>query len=110
MTGYQAPAASWTTETPYRRNLRPLDLDSDRRSSHAPGFDLIGRSGLRGWRLPRQPSVGIETLRNPEPLFFILGAKSYGRLNTFLLRTGYEQIDQLAAAYAVGSGLLPAGT
>ena len=33
--------------------------------------------------------------RSPEPHFFILGAKSYGRLNTFLLRTGYEQIDQL---------------
>ncbi|MEU3172507.1 MULTISPECIES: hypothetical protein [unclassified Streptomyces] len=57
-----------------------------------------------------QPSAGIEALRNPEPHFFILGAKSYGRLSTFLLRTGYQQIDQLAAAYADESVLLPAGT
>ncbi|WP_175407550.1 NAD(P)-binding domain-containing protein [Streptomyces sp. TRM64462] len=52
--------------------------------------------GSAGGDCLAQPSVGIDTLRNPEPHFFILGAKSYGRLNTFLLRTGYEQIDQVA--------------
>ena len=31
------------------------------------------------------------------PGFFILGAKSYGRLNTFLLRTGYQQVDEIVA-------------
>ncbi|MEU2899460.1 NAD(P)-binding domain-containing protein [Streptomyces sp. NPDC006967] len=66
--------------------------------------------GSAGGDCLTQPSVGIDALRNPEPHFFILGAKSYGRLNTFLLRTGYEQIDQLAAAYAEESELLPAGT
>lgn len=66
--------------------------------------------GSAGGDCLAQPSVGIETLRNPEPHFFILGAKSYGRLNTFLLRTGYEQTDQLAAAYADESVLPPAGT
>ncbi|MDJ0382143.1 hypothetical protein [Streptomyces sp. G-G2] len=66
--------------------------------------------GSAGGDCLAQPSVGIEALRNPEPHFFILGAKSYGRLNTFLLRTGYEQIGQLAAAYAAESLLLPAGT
>ncbi len=65
--------------------------------------------GSAGGDCLAQPSVGIEALRNPEPHFFILGAKSYGRLNTFLLRSGYEQIDQLTAAYAEES-LLPAGT
>ncbi|MFE0808486.1 hypothetical protein ACFW4M_00915 [Streptomyces sp. NPDC058794] len=44
-----------------------------------------------------RPSVGVDALRNPEPHFFILGAKSYGGLNTFLLRTGCEQVDRLAA-------------
>lgn len=44
-----------------------------------------------------QPVPGPDTLRNPEPDFYILGAKSYGRLNTFLLRTGYEQVDHLEA-------------
>ena len=35
---------------------------------------------------------GAETLRNPEPDFYILGAKGYGRNPGFLLRTGYEQV------------------
>jgi len=38
------------------------------------------------------PGQGPETLRNPEPGFFILGAKSYGRNSQFLLRTGFEQV------------------
>ncbi|MDX1578069.1 MAG: hypothetical protein R3266_06275, partial [Gemmatimonadota bacterium] len=33
------------------------------------------------------------TLENPEPSFFILGAKSYGKNSAFLMRTGYEQIE-----------------
>jgi thioredoxin reductase len=66
--------------------------------------------GSAGGDCLAQPSVGVDALRNPEPDFFILGAKSYGRLNTFLLRTGYEQVDRLAAAYAEESELLPAGT
>lgn len=44
-----------------------------------------------------QPVPGIGQLRTPEPDFFILGAKSYGRLNTFLLRTGYQQVDEVFA-------------
>ncbi len=31
-------------------------------------------------------------LRNPEPNFYVLGAKSYGRDSHFLLRTGFEQV------------------
>lgn len=40
-----------------------------------------------------QPSPGPELLKNPEPGFFVLGAKSYGRNSAFLLRVGYEQVD-----------------
>ncbi|MGI8903381.1 MAG: FAD-dependent oxidoreductase [Solirubrobacteraceae bacterium] len=36
---------------------------------------------------------GPEALRNPEPGFFILGAKSYGRNSQFLLRMGWAQVD-----------------
>lgn len=36
---------------------------------------------------------GPEVLRNPEPGFFILGMKSYGRNGAFLVRTGYEQVE-----------------
>ena len=40
-----------------------------------------------------QPSQGIETLKNPEPNFFILGNKSYGTNTTFLLTHGIEQVN-----------------
>ncbi len=40
----------------------------------------------------KQASCGPDVLRNPEPNFFILGQKSYGRGSTFLLRTGFEQV------------------
>jgi thioredoxin reductase len=40
-------------------------------------------------------SHGPETLRTPEPGFFILGAKSYGRNSQFLLRAGWQQVDDV---------------
>jgi cation diffusion facilitator CzcD-associated flavoprotein CzcO len=40
-------------------------------------------------------SPGPETLRNPEPGFFILGAKSYGRNSQFLLKAGWQQVDDV---------------
>ena len=42
-----------------------------------------------------QASHGPETLTNPEPGFFILGAKSYGRNSQFLLRIGWEQVSDV---------------
>jgi putative NAD(P)-binding protein len=42
-----------------------------------------------------QQSHGPETLTNPEPGFFILGAKSYGRNSQFLLRIGWSQVDDV---------------
>lgn len=39
-----------------------------------------------------QPTPGPETLKNPEPHFFILGAKSYGRSSAFLLQIGHAQV------------------
>lgn len=47
-----------------------------------------------------QPAAGLDTLRTPEPGFFVLGAKSYGRTNTFLLRVGFEQVDEVATTLA----------
>jgi thioredoxin reductase len=38
------------------------------------------------------PALGPATLRNPEPNFYILGMKSYGRYPHFLLKTGFEQV------------------
>ncbi len=47
-----------------------------------------------------QDTHGVDALRVPEPNFFVLGVKSYGRNNTFLLRVGYDQVDEVAGAYA----------
>jgi 2-polyprenyl-6-methoxyphenol hydroxylase-like FAD-dependent oxidoreductase len=47
-----------------------------------------------------QQSLGADALRNPEPGFFILGVKSYGRNNNFLLRVGYDQVDEVFATLA----------
>lgn len=53
--------------------------------------------GAAGGDCLAQTSHGVETLLNPEPGFFILGSKSYGRNNTFLMRTGWEQVDEVFA-------------
>jgi len=42
-----------------------------------------------------QGSQGADTLVNPEPNFFILGSKSYGRNSSFLMRVGWEQVDDV---------------
>lgn len=42
-----------------------------------------------------ETSHGPETLKNPEPNFYILGEKSYGRNSTFLMRVGWEQVDEV---------------
>ncbi|MCA9738453.1 MAG: FAD-dependent oxidoreductase [Gemmatimonadota bacterium] len=44
-----------------------------------------------------QGGHGIDALRSPEPDFFVLGSKSYGRNNTFLLKVGFEQVDDVFA-------------
>lgn len=61
---------------------------------------LLGGSG----DCLQQVSAGVDTLKSPEPGFFILGHKSYGRSSAFLLRIGHEQIravlDHIAPAPA----------
>ncbi|MFC7623194.1 FAD-dependent oxidoreductase [Microlunatus sp. GCM10028923] len=46
------------------------------------------------------PPHGEAVLSQPEPGFYLAGAKSYGRAPTFLLATGYEQVRSIATALA----------
>ncbi|GAA4283452.1 FAD-dependent oxidoreductase [Brevibacterium daeguense] len=46
------------------------------------------------------PPHGERLLAHPEPGFYIVGMKSYGRAPTFLMATGYEQVRSIAAALA----------
>ena len=41
------------------------------------------------------PAFGADVLANPEPDFYILGNKSYGRSPHFLLETGYRQVTDV---------------
>jgi thioredoxin reductase len=43
---------------------------------------------------------GVDELAHPEPGFYAIGVKSYGRAPTFLLATGYEQARSVVAALA----------
>ncbi|WP_406500168.1 NAD(P)-binding domain-containing protein [Streptomyces sp. NBC_00846] len=55
---------------------------------------------------PNQHSCGTVTphgyreLAHPEPGYYAVGMKSYGRAPTFLMLTGYEQVRSIAAALA----------
>lgn len=46
------------------------------------------------------PPHGVEQLTHPEPGYFVLGMKAYGRAPTFLMATGYEQARSVVAALA----------
>jgi hypothetical protein len=46
------------------------------------------------------PPHGHRELAHPEPGFFVVGIKSYGRAPTFLMATGYEQVRSVAAHLA----------
>ncbi|GAB3147573.1 NAD(P)-binding domain-containing protein [Microbacterium neimengense] len=45
-------------------------------------------------------AAGAADLAHPEPGFYIVGAKSYGRAPTFLALTGYEQVRSVVAELA----------
>jgi thioredoxin reductase len=53
----------------------------------------------------RQSSPTPEALRNPEPNYYILGAKSYGRNASFLLRIGFDQIRDVFTLITGNAGL-----
>jgi Pyridine nucleotide-disulphide oxidoreductase len=40
-------------------------------------------------------ALGPAALKTPEPNFYVLGAKSFGRNSQFLLRTGFEQVREV---------------
>jgi hypothetical protein len=46
------------------------------------------------------PPHGYKELAHPEPGYFAVGIKSYGRAPTFLMATGYEQVRSVVAHLA----------
>jgi thioredoxin reductase len=54
---------------------------------------LLSQSAESDGDCLQQTAGGFDTLISPEPDFYILGAKSYGRNSDFLLTLGYDQIE-----------------
>ncbi|MDN6202668.1 MAG: flavoprotein, partial [Micrococcaceae bacterium] len=87
--------------TGFRPDLRPLaemrlDLDPAVEAPRSLGSLLDPEFHSCG----TVPAHGESVLAHPEPGFYLVGAKSYGRAPTFLLATGYEQVRSVAAALA----------
>jgi hypothetical protein len=64
-------------------------------ASRAPmklAASLLAATAEAGGDCLKLGGFGPDVLANPEPGFFILGVKSYGRNSAFLLDTGYEQV------------------
>ena len=81
-TGYQ----------PDRSLFRELQVDE----SHASEAPVKLASALGPERdCLAAPVVGADALAHPEPDFYILGHKSYGRRSDFLLETGYRQVAEV---------------
>ena len=59
------------------------------------GHLISTRGGGGGDCLAPSGAGGPELLRSPEPRFFVVGAKSYGRRTDFLLQAGHAQADDL---------------
>ena len=53
---------------------------------------ILGAAGGADGDCLAQVAHGPESLRNPEPGFYVLGAKSYGRNAQFLLAIGHRQV------------------
>jgi hypothetical protein len=79
-----------------RREQRSNNAEEDRHDEILPVLPRIRVTlGAGGGDCLAQTTHGADTLTNPEPGFFILGAKSYGRNNTFLMRIGWEQVGEV---------------
>jgi hypothetical protein len=77
------------------RELR-LDLDPWLESSRALGPMIDPNLHSCG----TVPPHGHRELSHPEPGYYAVGIKSYGRAPTFLMATGYEQVRSVAASLA----------
>ena len=64
-------------------------------ATHGPMRLAAAMSGQKSADCLDQTSCCAGSLLNPEPNFYILGAKSYGRQSNFLLATGLAQIREL---------------
>ena len=88
--------------TGYRPDNGFLSELSLRFSPATEGPELLSRALSGQTDCLSVPRVGSEDLASGEPGFFFVGSKSYGRRRTFLLRTGFSQLELLLDALGRG--------
>ena len=96
-----APAARVFVATGFRPDLSFLSeirLDLDMRLQAPAKVAVEVDPNLHSCGSVR--ATGAADLEHPEPGFYIVGAKSYGRAPTFLALTGFEQVRSVVAAIA----------
>ena len=87
--GFEAASENWSVRT--RKMSRSFSSRARQTSSYfSAEFD-------------KPPAH--EPKKSPEPGFFLLGAKSYGRNSSFLLRVGFEQVRDAFTLIAGKAGL-----
>lgn len=89
------PATGFRPELTMLQELR-LDLDPAVEAPQQLGPLIDAEFHSCGSVAPH----GERILAHPEPGFYLVGMKSYGRAPTFLMATGYEQVRSIAAALA----------
>jgi thioredoxin reductase len=62
-------------------------------------------AGAKGQDCLKQVCYGPESLRSPEPNYYVLGAKSYGRNSQFLMRVGFEQVRDVFTLITGNAGM-----
>jgi hypothetical protein len=93
---YTDMVAATTGFRPDLSLFRELRVDVDPASEAARGLGALVDPNLHSCYTV--PVHGLAELTHPEPDFYVIGIKSYGRAPTFLLKTGYEQCRAIAAA------------
>ncbi len=84
-------AAGFGPDNAIYRELKVHECDSTR----APLSLATALLGADPGDCLTTPGFGADVLANPEPDFWILGHKSYGRNSHFLLETGYAQVSDV---------------
>ncbi len=90
--------------TPDRGIYRELQVQACY-ASEGPMKLAAALQGQKSHDCLKLAGAGPESLKNPEPNFFILGAKSFGRNSNFLLRLGFEQIRDVFTLISGNSSL-----
>ena len=94
-TGHAGTFDTIVALTGYRPDLGMLSELPLEISPVTEGTAGLARTMIGATDCLASPRLSIEDLRSGEPGFYLVGSKSYGRLNTFLLKTGLSHLETI---------------